>query len=482
MRVFVLFVSVPRVIRCALFFETCDLLERSCVSSSEPKVLKRDMKRIGFVSLGCEKNLVDTEVMMGMLAGRGYAMTPHPAEADVIVVNTCGFIDRAKKESVDTILEMAEFKNTGNCSRLVVTGCLVERYRAELQREIPEVDAVLGTTQLESIIDVCEDRPGPSIENPYYLYDENAPRLLTTPRYTAYIKIAEGCDRPCSFCIIPKIRGRYRSRPIQSILNEARYLSENGVKEVVLISQETTRYGDDLGLKHGLSDLLRRLAEIEGLRWIRFLYCFPSQVDDVLLATVREEPKVCKYMDVPLQHANRRILRLMKRGGSFESLRRLVGHIREQIPGVTMRTSMIVGYPGETEEEFEELCRFVDEMQFDRLGTFTYSDEEGTTSCLHDQKLGARVINRRRSKLMQMQSRISKRKNREHLGKRYPVLVEGQSEETDLLWQGRLESQAPRIDGVVLINDADGVTPTPGDFCSVEITQTLDYDLVGKLI
>jgi len=440
------------------------------------------MKRIGFVSLGCEKNLVDTEVMMGMLGRRGYEMTPHPVEADVIVVNTCGFIDKAKKESIDTILEMAEFKNSGNCSRLVVTGCLVERYRADLQRDIPEVDAVLGTTQLESIIDVCEDRPSPKVENPYYLYDENSPRLLTTPHYTAYIKIAEGCDRPCSFCIIPKIRGHYRSRPLQSILNEARYLSESGVKEVVLISQETTRYGDDLGLKHGLSDLLRQLATLEGLQWIRFLYCFPSQVDDALLTTMREVPKICKYMDMPLQHANGRILRSMKRGGNAESLKRLVGHIREQVPGVTMRTSMIAGYPGETEEEFDELCRFVEEMQFDRLGTFTYSDEEGTASQLLDQKLSARVINSRRSRLMQIQARISKKKNRQHLGKRYPLLVEGESAESDLLWQGRLESQAPRIDGVVLINDVEGDAPNIGDFRSVEITQTLDYDLVGKLI
>ena len=440
------------------------------------------MKRIGFVSLGCEKNLVDTEVMMGMLGRRGYEMTPHPVEADIIVVNTCGFIDKAKKESIDTILEMAEFKNSGNCSRLVVTGCLVERYRADLQREIPEVDVVLGTTQLESIIDVCEDRPSPKVENPYYLYDENSPRLLTTPRYTAYIKIAEGCDRPCSFCIIPKIRGHYRSRPLQSILNEARYLSESGVKEVVLISQETTRYGDDLGMKHGLSDLLRQLATLEGLQWIRFLYCFPSQVDDALLTTMREVPKICKYMDMPLQHANGRILRSMKRGGNAETLKRLVGHIREQVPGVTMRTSMIAGYPGETEEEFDALCSFVEEMQFDRLGTFTYSDEEGTASQLLEQKLGTRVINSRRSRLMQIQARISKKKNRQHLGKRYPLLVEGESAESDLLWQGRLESQAPRIDGVVLINDVEGAPPNAGDFRSVEITQTLEYDLVGKLI
>ena len=308
------------------------------------------------------------------------------------------------------------------------------------------------------------------------------PGYLTTPRYTAYIKIAEGCDRPCSFCIIPKIRGHYRSRPLQSILNEARYLSESGVKEVVLISQETTRYGDDLGMKHGLSDLLRQLATLEGLQWIRFLYCFPSQVDDALLTTMREVPKICKYMDMPLQHANGRILRSMKRGGNAESLKRLVGHIREQVPGVTMRTSMIAGYPGETEEEFDELCSFVEEMQFDRLGTFTYSDEEGTTSQLLDQKLGARVINSRRSRLMQIQARISKKKNRQHLGKRYPLLVEGESAESDLLWQGRLESQAPRIDGVVLINDVEGTPPSAGDFRSVEITQTLEYDLVGKLV
>ena len=440
------------------------------------------MKRIGFVSLGCEKNLVDTEVMMGLLGRRGYEMTAHPVEADVIVVNTCGFIDKAKKESIETILEMADFKNTGNCSRLVVTGCLVERYRSELQREIPEVDAVLGTTQIESIIEACEDRPAPQIHNPYYLYDESSPRLLTTPRYTAYIKIAEGCDRPCSFCIIPKIRGHYRSRPLQSILNEARYLSESGVREVVLISQETTRYGDDIGLRHGLSDLLRQLAAIERLQWIRFLYCFPSQVDEVLLTTMREEPKICKYLDMPLQHANGRILRSMKRGGNADSLKRLVKHIREEVPRVTLRTSMIVGYPGESEEEFDELCSFVEDTQFDRLGTFTYSDEEDTASQLLDRKLGSRVINSRRSRLMKIQARISKQKNRSLLGHRYPVLVEGQSDETDLLWQGRLESQAPRIDGVVLINDVEGTPPSPGDFRNVEITQTLDYDLIGRLI
>ena len=440
------------------------------------------MKKIGFVSLGCEKNLVDSEVMLGLLSRRGYEITPDQNDADVIVVNTCGFIDRAKQESIDTILEMAELKTSGRCSRLVVTGCLVERYRTEIQKEIPEVDAVLGTNEIESIINACENQALPKIENRYYLYDDKVPRLLTTPPYSAYIKIAEGCDRPCSFCIIPKMRGRHRSRPQVSILNEARFLAESGVKEIVLISQETTRYASDLGIEHGLSQLLHQLAKIEGLQWIRFLYCFPTQIDEDLLITMEEEEKVCRYLDMPLQHVSARVLRSMKRGGNPESLKRLLGHIRERVPEVTLRTSMIVGYPGETEEEFSELCRFVEEMEFDRLGTFTYSDEEGTASYLLSHKNSSKVINPRRAHLMKLQAKISRKKNREHLGKRYPLLVEGQSEETDLLWQGRLESQAPRIDGVVLINDVEGDPPQAGDFRSVEITQVLDYDLIGKLV
>ena len=440
------------------------------------------MKKIGFVSLGCEKNLVDTEVMLGLLNQRGYAITAKPGEAQIIVVNTCGFIDRAKQESIDTILEMAEYKSNGQCSRLIVTGCLVERYRTEIQTQIPEVDAVLGTTQLASIIDVCEDRQAPKIDNPYYLYDERAPRLLTTPKFTAYIKIAEGCDRPCSFCIIPKIRGVYRSRPLQSILNEARFLVGNGTREIVLISQETTMYGTDLGLKHGIAELLRQLAQIEGLDWIRFLYCFPSQIDDELLHVVCDEPKICKYVDMPLQHVSGRILKSMKRGGNRKSLTQLIARIRTAIPGVTLRTSMIAGYPGETEAEFEELCGFVEEMQFDRLGTFTYSDEEGTSSYLLESKLSSREINRRRSRLMKLQARISKHKNMDLVGQRFQAIIEGESEETDLLWQGRLESQAPRIDGVVLINDVDGTPPQTGEFRTVEITRALDYDLLGRIV
>jgi ribosomal protein S12 methylthiotransferase len=440
------------------------------------------MKKIGFISLGCEKNLVDSEVMLGLLSQRGYQITPDQNQADVIVVNTCGFIDKAKQESIDTILEMAELKNSGQCSKLVVTGCLVERYRSEIQKEIPEVDAVLGTNEIESIIKVCENQGPPPIENRYYLYDERVPRLLTTPRYTAYIKIAEGCDRPCSFCIIPKLRGPYRSRPLGSVVNEARFLAASGVKELVLISQETTKYGDDLGVKYGLSRLLRQLVKIEGLQWIRFLYCFPSQIDDELLMTLREEEKVCRYIDMPLQHVSGRILKSMKRGGNSESLKRLLGRIREQVPAVTLRTSMIVGYPEESEEEFEELCQFVEEIEVDRLGTFTYSDEEGTASYSLSGKLNPRVIDRRKNQLMKLQAKISRRKNRELLGQKFSLLVEGQSAETDLLWQGRLESQAPRIDGVVYINDMTGDAPRAGDFRAVEITQALDYDLIGKLV
>ena len=440
------------------------------------------MKKIGLVSLGCEKNLVDSEVMLGLLSRKGYEVTPKPEQADVIVVNTCGFIDKAKQESVDTILEMAEFKTRGQCSRLVVTGCLVERYREEIRTEIPEVDAVLGTTQLDSIIDVCEERPQPQIDNPYYLYDERTPRLLTTPGYTAYIKIAEGCDRPCSFCVIPRIRGHHRSRPMASILNEAGYLAASGVKEIVLISQETTRYGADLGMKHGLSQLLRKLTKVDGIQWIRFLYAFPSQLSDDVLVTMRDEEKVCRYLDMPLQHANERILRSMRRGGNISSLSQLLDHVRKLVPGVTLRTSMIVGYPGETEEEFAELCGFVETVQFDRLGTFTYSDEEEAASYELEGKLPQLLVEKRRKQLMKLQSKISKKKNRGLLGKHQPILVEGQSAESDLLWQGRLESQAPRIDGVVLINDLEGPPPCAGDFRNVEITQALDYDLVGRLV
>lgn len=440
------------------------------------------MKKIGLVSLGCEKNLVDSEVMLGLLRRRGYEITPQPDQADVILVNTCGFIDKAKQESVDTILEMAEFKNSGQCSRLVVAGCLVERYRNEIQKEIPEVDAVLGTTQLESIIDVCEGRIRPSIENPYYLYDEKTPRLLTTPGHTAYIKIAEGCDRPCSFCVIPRIRGSHRSRPMTSILKEARFLAEGGVKEIVLISQETTHYGADLGIKQGLSRLLRELARVEGISWIRFLYAFPSQLGKDVLEVMREEEKVCRYLDMPLQHASERILKSMKRGGNSSSLSRLLDQVRERVPEITLRTSMIVGYPGETEKEFAELCGFVEKIQFDRLGTFTFSDEEEAGTYQLEGKLTESVIESRRRRLMRIQAKISRGKNRSMVGKCEPVLVEGKSSESDLLWQGRLESQAPRIDGVVLINDLEASLPDSGEFGNVEITQAMDYDLVGRLV
>ena len=440
------------------------------------------MKKIGLISLGCEKNLVDSEVMLGILDQKGYEITSTPEHADVIVINTCGFIDKAKKESVDTILEMAEFKNKGQCSRLVVTGCLVERYRTDIQKEIPEVDAVLGTTQLDSIIDVCEDLTRPEIDNPYYVYDERTPRLLTTPTYTAYIKIAEGCDRPCSFCVIPQIRGAHRSRPMTSIINEARFLASSGVREVVLISQETTRYGDDLGMNQGLSRLLKELAKIDGLKWIRFLYAFPSQLSDDVLITMNEEEKICRYLDMPLQHVSRRILKSMKRGGNSDSLTQLLDHVRRLVPSITLRTSMIVGYPGETEEEFSELCNFVKKIQFDRLGTFTFSDEKEAGTYELEGKIKEILIEKRRKCLMKIQAKISKTKNRQEIGKQHVILIEGRSAESDLLLQGRLESHAPRIDGVVLINDIEGISPQSGEFGTVEITEAMEYDLVGRLV
>ena len=440
------------------------------------------MKKIGLISLGCEKNLVDSEVMLGILDQKGYEITSNPEYADVIVINTCGFIDKAKKESVDTILEMAEFKNKGQCSRLIVTGCLVERYRKDIQKEIPEVDAVLGTTQLDSIIDVCEDCTRPEIDNPYYVYDERTPRLLTTPTYTAYIKIAEGCDRPCSFCVIPQIRGVHRSRPMASIINEAKFLASSGVKEVVLISQETTRYGDDLGMNQGLAQLLKELAKIDDLKWIRFLYAFPSQLSDDVLISMNEEEKICRYLDMPLQHVSRRILKSMRRGGNSDSLTQLLDHVRHLVPGITLRTSMIVGYPGETEEEFSELCHFIKKIQFDRLGTFTFSDEKEAGTYKLEGKIKETLIEKRRKGLMKIQAKISKTKNRQEIGKRHVMLIEGQSAESDLLLQGRLESHAPRIDGVVLINDIEGIFPQPGEFGTVEITQAMEYDLVGRLV
>jgi ribosomal protein S12 methylthiotransferase len=440
--------------------------------------------KIGFVSLGCPKNLVDTEVMMGQLASDGHELTPDASNADVIVVNTCSFIDPAKQESVDTILEMAEYKKTGQAQRLIVAGCLVERYRNDIQKNIPEVDAVLGTNELDKITALCEGlTPKPKPEEPYLYHDLTA-RVFTTPRHSAYIKIAEGCDHPCSFCVIPQFRGHFRSRRFESVISEASRMLAMGVREINLIGQDTTCYGQDLGLKDGLADLLARLASIptDLPKWIRFLYAYPNKVTQKLLDTIALHDSLVKYIDMPLQHASAPVLKRMKRGGNAEIFLKLLERIRRTIPGVAVRTSMIVGFPGETDADFEQLCQFVQAAQFDRLGVFSYSDEETSGSFHLDGKVDKRTIYARKRKLLAIQRRISLLRNRALIGLELPVLVEGPSAETELLWQARLPSQAPEIDGVCYINDFGNGEPRPGEIRRLRISEAHDYDLVGELV
>ncbi len=421
---------------------------------------------------------------MGMLSRDGFEITASQQEAEVIVVNTCGFIESAKQESVDTILEMAQQKVSGNCRRLIVAGCLVERYRAQIQAQIPEVDAVIGTNEISSILKLCsqEFSEPPQYESrELYLYTDKDPRVLTTPRHSAYIKIAEGCDHPCTFCVIPKMRGSFRSRPVNSIIAEARRLAGRGVKELNLVGQDTTMYGWDLGNRRGLADLIRRLDEVEGLEWIRFLYAYPNAVYDDLLRAIADSPKACKYVDMPLQHASREVLKRMKRGGNRRSLTNLIERIRTRIPGVSIRTTMIVGFPGETEEDFQELVSFVKDAEFDRLGVFIYSDEEDAASHQLNGKVAEKIKKFRQREIMKLQSRISRRKNRSLIGKNFPVLIEGPAKESDLLWEGRLSSQAPDIDGVVYLNDGVTENTCPGEILPVKITEAHEYDLVGSL-
>jgi ribosomal protein S12 methylthiotransferase len=444
--------------------------------------------KIGFISLGCPKNLVDSEVMAGLLQQEGHVLTTDRAEAEIIVVNTCSFIQDSKRESIDTILDAAGLKKSGACKRLIVTGCLAERYPREIKSDLPEVDTILGTNQ---VLEITRAVAGEAVSPPctfgrsdadLYLYDERTPRALATPPYTAYIKIAEGCDHTCAFCIIPSIRGPFRSRSIPSLVQEAQNMAASGVKEITLVSQDTTSYGADLGIEDGLAQLLEALDGVSGIRWIRFLYVYPNMVSDRLMKVVSASGKICKYIDVPLQHVSAHILRAMRRGGNRKSLARLIDRIRRGVPGVTLRTTMIVGYPGETERDFEELKTFCRDMDFDRLGVFCYSDEEGTASFDSRKKVPAKTGEKRREELMRQQARMSRRKNRQLVGKELTVLVEGTSEQSDLLLQGRLESQAPEIDGVCLINDSKVERPVPGEFRTVRITRALDHDLVGTLI
>lgn len=490
----------------------------------------KPVRKIGFVSLGCPKNLVDSEVMMGLLNRAGAEITTRADEADVIVVNTCSFIDSAKQESVDTILEMAQHKASGRAQKLIVTGCLVERYRSEIQKNIPDVDAVVGTGELDRIIEAAGMGPAPSVKAPQenspfkilidrapsavnthsrpegsarrsngrfsradwdgaiadlpnYLYDESTPRLLATGKASAYLKIAEGCDHPCSFCIIPQLRGMFRSRHFESVIAEAHRLAANGVRELTLIGQDTTCYGEDLGLKDGLALLLARLAQIEEVRWIRFLYAYPNKITGRLLETIAAHEKICSYVDVPLQHASATMLKRMKRGAGADIFLKSIEKMRRTIPNLTLRTSFIVGFPGETESEFAELCEFVRAAEFDWMGVFGYSDEDGAAAFKLTDKLSPSQIQLRQKRLMRIQQSISRRKKKRLVRREFDLLVEGPSEETDLLWEGRTPMHAPEIDGKVFINDfGPHESLSRGEFYRCEITEAHDYDLVARIL
>jgi ribosomal protein S12 methylthiotransferase len=449
------------------------------------------MNKVGFISLGCPKNLVDSEVMMGQLKQEGYQITAAAEEADTVVVNTCGFIDSAKKESIEAILEAARLKTEGKAKRLVVAGCLVERYRDELKAEMPEVDAFIGTSQIKDILSVCDPKTNtrtlPVIplgnQSATYLYDESTPRVLATPSHYAFIKIAEGCDRPCAFCFIPQMRGHFRSRRFGSIVAEARQLAEAGAKELILVAQDSSRYGEDLGKQDALAHLLRELSHTEGIEWVRVMYTYPTHISDAFLEVLAEEPKTVKYLDMPLQHASQHVLKLMKRGSNRSSLECLIERVRKRVPGIAVRTTFITGFPGETEEDFKELLAFVRRVEFDRVGVFAYSDEEGTPAFELPDKVDPKIAKRRRALLMKEQAKISLRMNQARVGEVVRVLFEGESKESELLWQGRMETQAPDIDGCVLINDVpDDFIPQPGEFVDVLITEAHEYDLIGSIV
>jgi ribosomal protein S12 methylthiotransferase len=453
--------------------------------------------KIGLVSLGCPKNLVDSEVMLGLAQQAGHQLTRDPQSAEVLVINTCAFIDKAKQESIDTILEMAEHKKTGACRKLIVTGCMAERYRAELQEQIPEIDAVLGTGEVPGIIGAiaqplrvlrADGSPlstpvahGPEpVALPTYLYDADTPRLLATPRHYAYIKIAEGCDYKCGFCIIPTLRGHYRSRSHESVVREAHALAARGVRELLLVSQDTTFYGNDRGERGALARLLRALQEVGGIEWIRMLYLYPTTIGDDVLEAMAELDKVCRYVDLPLQHAADGVLKRMKRPGTRASYERLLDRIRTRVPGVTLRTTFIVGYPGETADEFEELSDFVGAMEFDHVGVFTYSHEEGTSAHRGADDVPAALKDRRRAALMRRQRQIVTRAHRRRLGDRVRLLVDGPSSEHDLVLRARTAGQAPEIDPVVYLTDCDPAAFSPGGFVDAELVASREYDLLAR--
>jgi ribosomal protein S12 methylthiotransferase len=453
--------------------------------------------KIGMISLGCPKNLVDSEVMLGLAQQGGHELTQDAGDAEVLIVNTCAFIDSAKQESIDTILEMARHKTDGNCKRLIVTGCMAERYRNELKKEIPEIDAVLGTGQVPEIVGAITGgatpmtfyRSGqlaPSTKLPApgalptYIYDADTPRLMATPKHYAYVKIAEGCDYKCAFCIIPTLRGEYRSRPGDSIVREARALAARGVKELLLISQDTTFYGIDRHERGALGRLLRALNAIDGLEWIRLLYLYPTTIDDDTLAAMAECEKICNYIDLPLQHASNAVLKRMKRPGTRRSYDTLLTRIRERVPGVALRTTFIVGFPGETEADAEELSGFITDHAFDHVGVFTYSHEDGTSAYQLDDDVPARSKAARRSRVMALQKKLVGKRQRARMGERVRVMVDGPSPDHDLVVKARLSTQAPDIDASVFLTDCDPSAFRPGDFAEVEIVGSREYDLIAR--
>jgi ribosomal protein S12 methylthiotransferase len=510
---------------------THSLLDEPAIGLAETPKTALSRPRIGFVSLGCPKNLVDSEVMMGLLDRAGAEMTSDVNSAEILVVNTCSFIDAAKQESVDAILEMAQHKTAGTARKLIVAGCLVERYRDEIRKNIPEVDAVVGTGELEQILaaagleaprpQIAEPSPfmiltagqaaraegelresraegalreqqgrfsrnewdGAEAQLPQYLYDHTTPRLLATKKASAYIKIAEGCDHPCSFCIIPNLRGKFRSRRFESVIAEAESLVAQGIREITLIGQDTTCYGEDMGLKDGLAQLLDSLATIPGLVWLRFLYAYPNKITGRLLETIAKHDNIAKYLDVPLQHASGPVLKSMKRGANADIFLKTVEKVRQTVPGIALRTSFIVGFPGETDQDFETLCNFVREAKFDWLGVFGYSDEDGSKAYALGEKVPQRIIEQRKRKLMTIQKSISKKSKAQWVGREIDVLVEGESEETPLLWEGRTQFHAPEIDGTVYLNDFGPFESlTAGQFYRCEITEAHDYDLVARIV
>ena len=435
-----------------------------------------------FISLGCDKNLVDTEVMLGMLASRGYQMVEEETQADVIVINTCCFVHDAKEESIQNILEMAEYKKEGRLKALIVTGCLAQRYRQEILDEIPEVDAVLGTTAYDKILDAIDEalkgHHTLTLADTDLLPEVETKRLVTTGGHFAYLKIAEGCDKHCTYCIIPKIRGNFRSVPMEQLLSEAEYLAEQGVKELILVAQETTLYGKDLYGEKSLHKLLRELCKISGIRWIRILYCYPEEIYDELIQTIKEEPKICHYLDLPIQHANDEILKRMGRRTTKQELIDIISKLRREIPDIALRTTLITGFPGETKEQHEELMEFVDEIEFDRLGVFPYSAEEDTPAATMEDQIPEEVKEARRDEIMELQQEISLEKGESRVGQVLTVMIEGKVS-GESAYIGRTYGDAPKVDGYIFVQT--GELLMTGDFARVRVTGALEYDLIGEL-